>query len=86
MKIVRRLGQFVQNIAAGLREPDQRFVADCIRGMVHRGSPMLTEIGRALWERIPLLKYGDGPLAGWRHHPTSTTTTCGRTLWPRWPY
>lgn len=46
MGIVRRMGQFVQKITPGLRESDQRFVRECVVGMVGRGSTMLTEIGR----------------------------------------
>lgn len=56
MKIVRRLTQFVQKIARGLRVADQRFVDDCVKGMVRHRSTMLTEIGRALLEKIPLIK------------------------------
>jgi len=56
MKIVRRLGQFVQKIATDLRVADQRFVDDCIRGMAKVRSTMLTEIGRALHEGIALIK------------------------------
>lgn len=56
MKIVRRLGQFVQKITAGQRVPDKRFAGDCVRGIVQNGSTMLTEIGRALPEKIPLIK------------------------------
>jgi len=56
MKIVRRLAQFVQEIATDMRVADQRFVDDCVRGMVRVRSTMLTEIGRALHEGIELLK------------------------------
>jgi len=56
MDIVRRLDKFVQKIAEGLRSADKRFVGDCIRGMARSGSTMLTEIGRALGEKIPLQK------------------------------
>jgi len=56
MKIVRRLGEFVQKIVGGLRVADQRFVDDCVKGMVRHRSTMLTEIGRALLEKIPLIK------------------------------
>ena len=56
MDIVRRLDKFVQKIADGLRSADKGFVGDCIRGMAQSGSTMLTEIGRALGEKIPLQK------------------------------
>ena len=54
MRIVRRLGQFVQKIASGLRAADQRFVQECLLGLTRRGSTMLTEIGRGLKERCAL--------------------------------
>lgn len=56
MKIVRRLGKFVQKITSGLRGPDERFVREGMLGIIRRGSTMLTEIGRALGEQIPLQK------------------------------
>ncbi len=48
MRILRRLGKFVQKIAVGLRAADQRFVGESLLGLVRRGSTMLTEIGRGL--------------------------------------
>jgi len=54
MRIVRRLGEFVQKITGGLRFSDQRFVRETLQGVVQRGSTMLTQIGRALEEPCEL--------------------------------
>lgn len=55
MKIVRRMRQFIQKITE-LRGEDRRFVYECMNGMVRRRSTEMTEIGRALGEKIRLIR------------------------------
>ena len=84
MGIVRRLDKFVQKIAEGLRSADKRFVGDRIRGMARSGSTMLTEIGRALGEKIPLLQDRDALMSEWPRQNGSTMSGCGRSKWRWW--
>jgi hypothetical protein len=56
MRTLRRLGNFVQRIGAGLRGCDLRFVREMVLGIAMRRDVMLSEIGRALREGIEFEK------------------------------
>lgn len=48
--------QFSGRLSAGLSKPARRFVAEALYGIVAKGSVHLSEIGRALEEKVPLAK------------------------------
>ena len=50
------LDEFSGRLSAGLSKPARRFVAEALYGIAARGSVLLSEIGRALEEAIPMAK------------------------------
>jgi len=50
------LDDFSGRLSAGLSKPARRFVGEALYGIAARGSVRLSEIGRSLEERIPLIK------------------------------
>jgi hypothetical protein len=50
------LDDFSGKLSAGLSKPARRFVSEVLYGIAARGSVRLSEIGRALEERIALIK------------------------------
>ena len=55
-KLREQILRFSGELSAGLPKPARRFIAEMIYGIQARQSVRLTEIGRALEERIPLRK------------------------------
>ena len=55
-KVREQLDAFSGRLSAGLCKPARRFVGEALLGIATRGSVMLSEIGRALEEPIPLIK------------------------------
>ncbi len=55
-KMRAHLDDFSGKLSAGLSKPARRFVSEALYGIAARGSVRLSEIGRALEERIALIK------------------------------
>ena len=55
-KMRSHLDDFSGKLSAGLSKPARRFVSEALYGIAVRGSVHLSEIGRALEERIALIK------------------------------
>jgi hypothetical protein len=55
-KLREQILRFSGELSAGLPKPARRFIAEMVYGIQARQSVRLTEIGRALEERIPLRK------------------------------
>jgi hypothetical protein len=55
-KIRRQMSQFSGKLSAGLSKPASRFVFEMLYGIQARQSVHLTEVGRSLEEKIPLIK------------------------------
>jgi hypothetical protein len=55
-KMRAHLDDFSGKLSAGLSKPARRFVSEVLYGIAARGSVRLSEIGRALEERIALIK------------------------------
>ena len=56
LKLREQILKFSGELSSGLPKPGRRFIAEMLYGIQARQSERLTEIGRALEERIPLRK------------------------------
>ncbi len=62
-KMRAHLDDFSGKLSSGLSKPARRFVSEALYGIAARGSVRLSEIGRALEERVPLAKTKDAAVA-----------------------